>query len=222
MCPAGSANPSTDSLNRTTTLSDVISALFTDVNALITAEATSFRTSAVLHAFGNHATWTNGIYYRFFGVFFFFFFFFFFFEVLFLYPTGREREREREREKKREFLRRKKKTKIVSKKFSKKKKKKEKRLVKNFHRSHPPFFLTTAKTKKTKTKKTKRATKGRKEEEEEEEEEERQQQQQQQQHEGESHLSHRGGVHSGDEIGGDKNPPEFRPAVTTDAQSDGV
>ena len=62
MCPAGSANPSTDSLNRTTTLSGVISALFTDVNALITAEATSFRTSAVLHAFGNHATWTNGIY----------------------------------------------------------------------------------------------------------------------------------------------------------------
>jgi hypothetical protein len=62
VCPAGSANPSTDSLNRTTTLSGVISALFTDVNALITAEATSFRTSAVLHAFGNHATWTNGIY----------------------------------------------------------------------------------------------------------------------------------------------------------------
>tara|TARA_X000001036_G_C20596706_1_gene773209 strand:- start:18 stop:338 length:321 start_codon:yes stop_codon:yes gene_type:complete len=95
VCPAGSANPSTDSLNRTTTLSGVISALFTDVNALITAEATSFRTSAVLHAFGNHATWTNGIY--------------LFIasssssssasssssslRVLFLYPTEKERER---------------------------------------------------------------------------------------------------------------------------------
>ena len=103
MCPAGSANPSTDSLNRTTTLSGVISALFTDVNALITAEATSFRTSAVLHAFGNHATWTNGIY--------------LFIassssssasssssslKVLFLYPT----EKERERKGKKEFLRR--------------------------------------------------------------------------------------------------------------------
>ena len=105
MCPAGSANPSTDSLNRTTTLSGVISALFTDVNALITAEATSFRTSAVLHAFGNHATWTNGIY--------------LFIassassssasssssssslRVLFLYPTEKEREKE-----KKEFLRR--------------------------------------------------------------------------------------------------------------------
>ena len=116
MCPAGSANPSTDSLNRTTTLSGVISALFTDVNALITAEATSFRTSAVLHAFGNHATWTNGIY--------------LFIasssssssssssassssssasssssssslRVLFLYPT--EKEREREKEKKENF-----------------------------------------------------------------------------------------------------------------------
>ena len=106
MCPAGSANPSTDSLNRTTTLSGVISALFTDVNALITAEATSFRTSAVLHAFGNHATWTNGIY--------------LFIassassssasssssssslRVLFLYPTEKEREREK-RKKKRIF-----------------------------------------------------------------------------------------------------------------------
>jgi hypothetical protein len=105
VCPAGSANPSTDSLNRTTTLSGVISALFTDVNALITAEATSFRTSAVLHAFGNHATWTNGIY--------------LFIassassssasssssssslRVLFLYPTEKEREKE-----KKEFLRR--------------------------------------------------------------------------------------------------------------------
>ncbi len=105
MCPAGSANPSTDSLNRTTTLSGVISALFTDVNALITAEATSFRTSAVLHAFDNHATWTNGIY--------------LFIassassssasssssssslRVLFLYPTEKEREKE-----KKEFLRR--------------------------------------------------------------------------------------------------------------------
>tara|TARA_A100001037_G_scaffold300147_1_gene327108 strand:+ start:222 stop:497 length:276 start_codon:yes stop_codon:yes gene_type:complete len=83
----------------------VISALFTDVNALITAEATSFRTSAVLHAFGNHATWTNGIY--------------LFIassassssasssssssslRVLFLYPTEKEREKE-----KKEFLRR--------------------------------------------------------------------------------------------------------------------
>jgi len=111
VCPAGSANPSTDSLNRTTTLSGVISALFTDVNALITAEATSFRTSAVLHAFGNHATWTNGIY--------------LFIasssssssssssassssssssslRVLFLYPTEKEREREK-RKKKRIF-----------------------------------------------------------------------------------------------------------------------
>jgi len=84
--------------------------------------------------------------------------------------------------------------------------------------------LTAAKKKKkkktktkTKKKKTKRATKGRKEEEEEEEA-----RQKKQHHEGESHLSRRGGVHSGDEIGGDKNPPEFRPAVTTDAQSDGV
>ena len=111
MCPAGSANPSTDSLNRTTTLSGVISALFTDVNALITAEATSFRTSAVLHAFGNHATWTNGIY--------------LFIassssssssssassssssssslRVLFLYPKQRKKEREKRMKKKRIF-----------------------------------------------------------------------------------------------------------------------
>ena len=144
MCPAGSANPSTDSLNRTTTLSGVISALFTDVNALITAEATSFRTSAVLHAFGNHATWTNGIYYCFFGVFFFFFFFFFFFEVLFLYPTGRERERERE--KRRIFE-------------AKEKKKDENRLEKILKKrktsrqkfphgvTHPPFFFDGGKDK---------------------------------------------------------------------------
>tara|TARA_B100001250_G_C19446272_1_gene633955 strand:- start:9 stop:371 length:363 start_codon:yes stop_codon:yes gene_type:complete len=117
VCPAGSANPSTDSLNRTTTLSGVISALFTDVNALITAEATSFRTSAVLHAFGNHATWTNGIYC--FGV---FFFFFFFFEVA-LSLSNREREREKRRKGKKEAK------KIVSKKFSKKKKKKKEKIL---------------------------------------------------------------------------------------------
>ena len=58
VCPGGNANPSTASLKRTTTLSGVISALFTFTKALMTAFATSLRTSGVRHAFGSlhHAT----------------------------------------------------------------------------------------------------------------------------------------------------------------------
>ena len=44
--PAGSGKPSTASPKRTTTLSAVISALFTDTTALIIASATSLRTAA--------------------------------------------------------------------------------------------------------------------------------------------------------------------------------
>jgi len=53
VCPGGNANPSTASLKRTTTLSGVISALFTFTKALMTAFATSLRTSGVRHAFGS-------------------------------------------------------------------------------------------------------------------------------------------------------------------------
>ena len=56
VCPGGSANPSTASLKRTTTLSGVICAPCTAVTALMIADATSLRTSGVRHAFGSQAT----------------------------------------------------------------------------------------------------------------------------------------------------------------------
>ena len=64
VCPGGNANPSTASEKRTTTLSGVISALLTPTSALMTALATSLRTSGVLHALGNHAMCTKGMYRR--------------------------------------------------------------------------------------------------------------------------------------------------------------
>ena len=40
--------------------------------------------------------------------------------------------------------------------------------------------------------------------------------------ESQSHLPNRGRAHAGDTVGSSKNPPKFRPAVATDAPSDGV